>query len=281
MYAPGVDELSPALYRAGRGPQLVLLHGFTGTWGHWRPVLADLASGHEVIAPTITGHYGAPPHPAGTPMTMPGAAEELERRLDELGVQQAHFVGNSMGGALALEMAKRGRALSVVAIAPGGVWEHGSSEPARLADYFERSLRISRAADRYAPLLMRGALRRRLALRDVMRRGDLMRPEEAVEMTMAAVRCEVSDAVIAALRADAGVTLTDLDRIACPVLLVTPSHDRILPPALHAPRPRREIPGVVSRSLPAGHVPMWDTPQLVVQMVTDFVAANTPVAAAA
>ena len=44
------------------------------------------------------------------------------RLIDELGVDTAHFVGNSMGGALSLEMAKRGRARSVVAISPGGGW---------------------------------------------------------------------------------------------------------------------------------------------------------------
>lgn len=282
MYAHGVGELSPAIYRAGRGPQLVLLHGFTGTWAHWRPILADLASGHEVIAPTVSGHFGAPAYPADKPMTMAGAADELERRLDEIGVQSAHFAGNSMGGGLALEMAKRGRALSVVAIAPGGGWEHGSPEPARLARYFARVLRTARAGARYAPALMRSAVSRRVAMRDVMRRGDLVRPEEAVAMTIAAARCEVGEAVIAALAADDGVAIGELDRISCPVLLLTPSHDRILPPALHAPRLRREIPGVVSRTLPAGHVPMWDTPQLLARTIVDFVASNdaSPVAAA-
>src|SRR5207249_11037378 len=50
--------LSPSLYRAGAGEQLVLLHGATGSWRHWRPVLADLVPHFEVIAPTLPGHAG-------------------------------------------------------------------------------------------------------------------------------------------------------------------------------------------------------------------------------
>lgn len=271
-----MDELTPALYRAGHGPPLVLLHGFTGTWGHWRPLLGELASGHEVIAPTISGHYGGPPYPADLPTTMEGGADALERRLDELGVEQAHFVGNSMGGSLALEMAKRGRALSVVAIAPGGGWEPGSEEPRRLADFFERQVKLARAGARYAPLLMSRPLARKLALREVMRRGDLVRPEEAVEMSEASWQCEIAPAVVAGLRAG-GIALRDLDRVSAPVLMLTPAHDRILPPPLHAPRLRREIPGVVARLLEGcGHVPMWDAPRTLSSLIADFVAANAP-----
>ena len=34
-----MPELSPSVYRAGEGEQLVLLLGFTGSWRHWRPLL--------------------------------------------------------------------------------------------------------------------------------------------------------------------------------------------------------------------------------------------------
>lgn len=58
-----MGEASPALYRTGSGEPLVLLHGFTGTWRHWRPLLAELAARYEVIAPTLAGHDGGPPFP--------------------------------------------------------------------------------------------------------------------------------------------------------------------------------------------------------------------------
>src|SRR5882762_4646066 len=105
-----MPEISPALYRAGEGEPVVLLHGFTGTWHHWKPVLADLVPRFEVIAPTLAGHDGGPPFPRNGALTLEQGADSLEEHLDQLGIGTAHFVGNSMGGAFSLQMAKRGRA---------------------------------------------------------------------------------------------------------------------------------------------------------------------------
>jgi len=55
-----MPEPSRALYRSGEGETLVLLHGFTGTWQHWRPVLGDLAARFEVIAPTLAALANEP-----------------------------------------------------------------------------------------------------------------------------------------------------------------------------------------------------------------------------
>src|SRR3954453_2105201 len=116
-----MPEISPALYRAGEGEPLVLIHGFTATWRCWLPVLGELVPRFDVIAPTLRGHDGGadlPPH--GEPPPIARAADFLEEHLDMLGVGTAHLAGNSLGGALALELAKRGRARSVVGISPGG-----------------------------------------------------------------------------------------------------------------------------------------------------------------
>src|SRR5438445_10162317 len=109
-----MSELSPALYRAGSGEPVVLIHGFTGAWQHWRPVLADLVARFEVIAPTLAGHEGGPPFPVEGPLTIAAAADSFESQLDEFALESAHFAGNSMGGAIAIELAARGRARSVV-----------------------------------------------------------------------------------------------------------------------------------------------------------------------
>jgi pimeloyl-ACP methyl ester carboxylesterase len=275
-----VAEISPALYRAGSGEQLVLLHGFTGTWRHFRPLLGDLVARFEVIAPTLTGHDGGPAFPPGTPLTLEGAADLLEAQLDALGVGAAHIVGNSMGGALALELAKRGRARSVVALAPGGGWNAGGGEAQRLSRYFARQIRLTRRLERRLDALMRQPAFRHGALRDIMRHGELVSPADAVDMTRSSLRCSIAKHVIAALADDRGVAVQELDQISCPVLLATPEHDRILPPGLHAPRYRREIPGVHPRVLPGcGHVPMWDDTPLVLNTIVDFVgrvSGSTP-----
>ena len=56
--------------------------------------------------------------------------DDLERLLDELGLAKAHLAGNSLGGWAALELARRGRALTVCALSPAGAW--GSETDAQL-----------------------------------------------------------------------------------------------------------------------------------------------------
>src|SRR3954466_7285106 len=100
------SEISERLYRAAGGEPLVLVHGFTATWRCWHPVLADLVPRFEVIAPTLHGHDGGPPPPHSPAPSIAEAADHFERLLDDLGVDTAHFAGNSMGGAISLELAK-------------------------------------------------------------------------------------------------------------------------------------------------------------------------------
>jgi pimeloyl-ACP methyl ester carboxylesterase len=268
-----MGQITPALYRAGSGEPLLLLHGFTGTWHHWHPLLGELAARYEVFAPTLAGHDGGRPLPPGTELNYTGSTDLLEEHLDELGLGTVHVVGNSMGGALGLELAKRGRARSVVALAPGGGWSIGDGEARRLGRFFARQLRLTRASAPRLGMIFRRPGPRRLALWDIMRHGELVSPADAVQMARASMGCSVADEVIRALASEReDLMMRDLDRISCPVKLATPQFDRILPGALHAPRYRREIPGVDSVMLPGcGHVPMWDDTELVIRTITEFV----------
>jgi pimeloyl-ACP methyl ester carboxylesterase len=267
-------EISPRLYRAGDGEPLVLVHGFTATWHCWKPLIADLVPRFEVIAPTLHGHDGGPPPPDGPAHTLTHAADHLETLLDEFGVGDAHFVGNSMGGALSLELAKRGRARSVVAISPGGGWEeHDTAEVERIIRWFERNQKLARASQKATPRVMRRPGSRRIALRDVMTHGDQVPPEDAIHLAQSSIRCTVVDDVFETMRAGTG-RVVDMDQISCPVLVVWGSKDRILPMKRHADRFRREIPGVEFRVLKgAGHTPMWDAPGLLSEAIAEFAGA--------
>lgn len=272
-----MPEMTPALYRAGSGEPLVLLHGFTGAWMHWNALLPGLSERYEVIAPTLHGHEGGRPYPLDSPMTFAGSADALEAHLDELGVGTAHIVGNSMGGALALELAKRGRARSVVALAPAGGWNDGDGEARRLAGFFARQQRVTRALAPRMPLFLGRPRLRRLALRDIMARGERVPAADALRLAQVSLGCTIAERAIEALRADRGLTLHDLDRISCPVLLATPQFDRVLPPHRHTARFRREIPGVEPIELAGcGHVPMWDDTPLVLRTIGEFVDRHTP-----
>jgi len=275
-------EISSSVYRAGEGEPVVLLHGFTGHWRHWKPVLADLVARYEVTAPTLSGHNGGPAYPSGMGLEkVADAGDSLERHLDELRVGTAHLVGNSMGGSLALELAKRGRARSVVAFSPGGGWELGSPEPERIARFFARQMRMVRVVRTQVPRVMRRPGARKLAFRDIMRHGELISPPDAVDLSLDPLACTVVTDVLTSLRAGRA-HVEDLDQVAAPTLIAWAEFDRILPIATCSARFTREIPNAEFRVLPrVGHVPMWDDTRLVVKTITDWVEAHlaTPIAA--
>jgi pimeloyl-ACP methyl ester carboxylesterase len=268
-----MSEISPALYRAGSGEPVVLLHGFTAAWRVWHPVMADLVARYEVIAPTLPGHNGGPPYPADQPITFERSTDAVEGLLEDLGVDTAHFVGNSMGGGVALELAKRGRARSVVALAPAGGWSRGDGEGPRIGRFFAKQIKALRRTHAWSERIMRRPSTRRLAFREIMRHGELVSPADAAAISQAALHCSISRRAIEALLADeAGLTIGDLDRIACPVLLATPQFDRVLPGTRHASRYSREIPGVKAVALPGcGHVPVWDDAKLVTNLIVEHV----------
>jgi len=269
-----MPEISAARYRAGEGEPLVLVHGFTATWRCWLPVIAELVPRFDVFAPTLHGHDGGPPPPDGPAHTIAHAADHFEKLLDEAGIETAHFAGNSMGGALSLEMAKRGRARSVVAISPGGGWaESDTAEPERIIKWFARNQKLTRATEKRLPKVMRRPGLRRLALRDVMTRGDQVPAAEAVRLAISSIRCAVVDDVFETIR-NGQARVVDLDRIDCPVLVAWGDKDRVLPLDRHAARFREEIPGAEFRVLPGlGHTPMWDDPDVIVATIADFAAA--------
>jgi pimeloyl-ACP methyl ester carboxylesterase len=132
--------------------------------------------------------------------------------------------------------------------------------------------KTTRAALKILPRVMARPVPRQLALRDVMARGYQVPAAEAVALARSSVRCDIVEEVFAILRAG-GASLHDLDRIDVPVLITWGDKDRILPMERHAPRLRREIPGVefrVTRGI--GHTPMWDDPTLIARAIGDFSA---------
>jgi pimeloyl-ACP methyl ester carboxylesterase len=261
---------TPAIYREGEGEPLVLVHGFTATWRCWLPVADRLARRFEVIAPTLHGHDGGPQPPVAAD-SIAHAADHFELLLDGLGVGEAHFAGNSMGGALALEMAKRGRARSVVAISPGGGWRgENSREPRRIIRQFKINQRAARMPEAQMKAMLARPRLRRLAFRDVMSHAENMPPSEARLMARSSTQCSVLEDVFETIR-NGNARLVDLDRISCPVLLAWGSRDRILPLKHHAGRFREEIPGAEFRVLDGlGHTPMWDDPDLIAATIGDF-----------
>src|SRR4051794_31203334 len=119
----------------GGGRRLVRLHGGAQTVGlAFSAVLPALAAGRHVVAPELQGHG----HTADTDraLTVPDLASDVVALLDELGVQQADFLGFSLGGLTALEIAVRHpERVGRLALAATMYTQDGVHEEVRVPDY--------------------------------------------------------------------------------------------------------------------------------------------------
>jgi pimeloyl-ACP methyl ester carboxylesterase len=100
-----VDRARWHVATAGDGPPVVLLHGWPQHWWMWRRVIPDLARTHRVYAPDLRG-FGWSDAPPGRYSKM-GLACDVERLLDELGLETCTLIGHDWGGFVALLTAIR------------------------------------------------------------------------------------------------------------------------------------------------------------------------------
>ncbi len=269
------------IHRGGAGEPLVLIHGFSATRNAWEPVLEALEHSHDVLVVNLAGHVGGPELPAGAEPTVEALVDAVERDMDEAGFETAHLVGNSLGGWIALELARRGRASSVVVFSPGGGWEPGTRAEKRLRTLFTRNHKLSTRLLPRLDSLMRRPRLRRLLLWQIMAHGDRISATAAAQLVRDSVGCSVYFELMDSIMRD-GPPST-FDGISCPVLIAWGTRDRILPPRTYAARFRRLLPDAEWTELPGlGHVPMSDDPDLIVETIARFVAnaaARVPVAA--
>jgi pimeloyl-ACP methyl ester carboxylesterase len=262
-------------YRGGSGKPLVLIHGVAASWRVWKPVLGALTAQRDVLAPQLAGHYEAEPLPSGVAPTISAWADALERKLDAAGFEAPDLVGNSLGGWIALELARRGRARTVVAIGPGGGWSE--AEGVKLRRYFLRSYATVRRLYRPALFLARFRGGRWALLHDFYARPGRLEPEEARQALTALVRCPAFLDIFEVNSTHEGglINADGLEEIRCPVLIVFGGRDRITPP--HQARYFLDrIAGARLVELPGlGHVPMSDDPELVARTILDF-SAHAP-----
>ena len=265
---------SPARRCGGHGEPLVLLHPFGLCPEVWAPILPELKKHHEVFAMAIPGHAGSEPLPPDFCHSISACVDVLERKLDALGIDQAHVVGSSLGGWLAIELARRGRALSVVALAPGGGWEPGSRQQRRVHRRFRITSALLKLGGSLALKLVHLGPARHCFLRDAVARPARLRPHQAKLLIETLWRCEAYDAIVRALPKQPPAE--PFETLPCPVRLVWGTHDRLLPINGYSERWRRVLPGadwVVLKD--AGHLPFYDAPDEVTRSIVEFTTRVT------
>ena len=109
--------------QAGTGEPLLAIHGLGGTKASFLPTIAALADSHRVIAVDLPGS-GESEKPIAAPYNPAWFAGALTGLLDELGIERAHLVGNSMGGRVAIELGLTApeRTERIVLLSPALAW---------------------------------------------------------------------------------------------------------------------------------------------------------------
>jgi pimeloyl-ACP methyl ester carboxylesterase len=255
--------------RSGSGEPLVLLHGVMGSERMWQDVVPLLAGDFDVIVPTAYGHRGGE-RMSGRPGRYRDVVAGAIRQLDQLGLERVHLVGNSMGGWMALDIARAARALSVFAISPAGMWEPpqpGERRPA--AAKLRRALKAGRATRPALQLVYRSPSARQYGFRNVVAHGRRLSPQRALTLTDDMLGCEIADDMLAT-----DEYLMPLDPPPCPITIAWAELDRIFPERVFGPLARERVPGARYTTLPGvGHVPMLDDPELVADAIRESLRA--------
>jgi len=260
------------MIRDGSGTPLVLFHSLLGSERVWRGVIPLLAPHHDTIALTMLGHRGGrPPHTR--PATIMHFVEDALRTLDRLKIERAHLAGNSIGGALALELARRGRALSVCAFSPAYFHHADGGGIEQAVKAITAVIRDTNRGRPLMPLLARFGAFRRWALRDCAVHGDRLSVAETLDLADDTLGCVVGEDILVATPVPE--PLAPMSPLPCAITLVWSAQDRIFPLAINGELARKTLPEarfVIIED--AGHVPMIDAPERVARTILE-VAAST------
>ncbi len=232
----------------------MLLHALGGSLRAWDPVIGPLADERDVIAVDLPGFGGSAPLSADVVPTPAALAAAVGRLLESLGVERPHVAGNSLGGWVALELAKAGSARSVTGIAPAGLWPGPLRRRGRI-----NAQAVSHALRPLLPSALRVGPVRRSVLAGIVAHPELLTYDDALRFVH-----DYADArgYVDVNREMRGSHFTGGEQIRVPVTVAWCARDRLV----HPPR----VMPLRARALTlhdCGHVPMTDDPVAVARLL--------------
>ncbi|MCZ7570521.1 MAG: alpha/beta hydrolase [Ardenticatenaceae bacterium] len=235
----------------GAGPTLLFVHGAGGTWRHWGLQVRDLEGAYR-LAPDLPGH-GRSAGPGR--QTVEAYTEVMMALIRTLDLTEVTVIGHSMGGAIALTMARQ----APETVARLGLVGTGARLRVR-SDFLAGLL----AADP-APVI------RQIALASYHPGA----PEAQIAQTareLAATDPRVYHGDFSAC--DAFDLMDRLEAIAQPALVLTGTEDRMTPPK-YAHYLAERLPNATLRLVPdAGHMVMLEQPAAVAEALRQFLSLH-------
>ncbi|MDQ3722884.1 MAG: alpha/beta fold hydrolase [Actinomycetota bacterium] len=256
----------------GEGSDVLMLHGLGGAKSSFFDAAASLSQRHRVHALDLPG-FGASSKPTTAPYTARWFAETVLATMDELGIERAHLVGNSMGGRIAIEVGLRNpeRVVSLGLLCPAVAFVRRTFHPA---------VRLMRPE---LGLLPHRFTRERVAEHF----WSLFADPDAIDPSMADLIVDEFQRIyasaggrIAFLSAARNIYLEApygrngfygrLTQLEPPALFVWGSHDRVIPPAFGR-HVRRWLPSAEQIVLDrCGHVPQVEHAEQTSELLEDL-----------
>jgi pimeloyl-ACP methyl ester carboxylesterase len=253
--------------RRGAGRPLLLLHGLGGSWRSFDPILPALEAERELVLVDLPG-FGMSAPLARTP-SPPALADAVAAFLAEHDLRGVDVVGSSLGGRLALELARRGEVGATVALDPGGFWSDRGRFFAGVT--LAASVRLVRAIAPVIPALAASAAGRTALLAQLSARPWALSPQLVTqELEAIAAHPEACDATLAALIQ--GPTQPG-GRTPGPVTIVWGRQDRLTLPSQARTAQERFPDARIVWLDGCGHFPQWDQPAETARIVLEATAA--------
>lgn len=250
---------------SGHGSDLVLLHGLGGTWHIWKPLIPLLEKKHRVHAVTLPGHLDGPVLPPGAEASKQSMAETLMADLKRRGIENPHLVGNSLGGLMALELARRGYARSVTALSPGGAWTSEADFKA-VSRTFRIIFAILPILIFLVTLLLRFAGVRKALNKKAMEHGDRVPADECRAAMHAMRQTHILPELLRTMQRDGPIAPLQVGQV--PVCIAWCEHDNVIPFEAFGKPMLERVQGSEHVTIKGvGHVPMYDDPQQLADII--------------
>jgi pimeloyl-ACP methyl ester carboxylesterase len=255
--------------QAGVGPAVVFIHGFASSMYTWKDVLPKVLPGHEVVAVDLPGFGGSE---APGDLSFGEYVPLVVSLLDQLGVERATLVGNSMGGGVAILVAAENPArVSGLVLVDAAVY--------RMGDPGKRPWPIRMAGSPAAGALLDRLPLRRLLVREGLRQvfhDDSLVTAERVEEYAQPVLREGVPAAIRSLLSSRSLTPdlveAQLGKVSAPSLVIWGREDAWLP-AADADKLAGDLRARKVVIDGCGHMPQEERPEEVGRLIREFVDA--------
>lgn len=251
--------------RRGTGSPLLLVHGLGAGWRSWSPILDELAERREVVAVDLPG-FGETPPLTGE-VSIATLTDSVANFIREQGLDGVSTVGQSMGGRMVLELARRGVGGDTVALDPGGFWS--DREVAVFGATLRPSIALVRALRGMLPALLGSSVGRTLLLAQLSARPWALSRETVLPDVRGLADSPATGAAMDALTRGPKQAGAPAGTVPGRVTIGWGRRDLVTVPR-QAARATELFPDAVLHWFErCGHFPQWDAPHEAIRLILD------------